>query len=57
MEEFVDGPVSALLEIVSHHAVLEDMGILVDSVSCNDPDHDVQTDSFDEEENSICSVG
>lgn len=50
VEEFVDGPVSAVLEIVRRNTVLEDMGILVDSVSCNDPDHDVRTDSFDEDE-------
>ncbi len=48
-EEFVDGPVSALMEIVQRNSMLEDLGIQVHRVSCTDPDYDPSKEDFEEE--------
>jgi hypothetical protein len=50
VEEFVDGPVAALMEIVRQNKILDDIGIDVDKVSCTDPDYEAASEDLEAEQ-------
>jgi hypothetical protein len=47
VEEFVDGPVAALMEIVRQNQILDDIGIDVDKVSCTHPDYEAASEDLE----------
>lgn len=50
VEEFVDGPVAALMEIVRQNKILDDIGIDVDKVSCKNPDYEPASEDLEAEQ-------
>ena len=49
-EEFVDGPVAALMEIVRQNQLLADLGIQVDGVSCTNSDETAFREDLEDEQ-------